>query len=319
MIRFLFVLLLIWNLHVDPAAATSEFTKFAAPDKNGVISVKFHVSSITSIDTQAETWSGAGYLIYSWDDENVVNGEYGISEHWHPALELVNLSEVNVIGSTVTAKNGKMTAQERITFTLSTAFDLHAFPFDEQTLELHTESIQFPDLQLQNGGFTISDDRFTSLSEWNVSPSRTLITSSNFAPEGVNYSRLSFYIKAVRNPNFYVNKIIVPVTVLTLASFLAFVLPLAEFGTQISIALTTLLSSLTLWLLSSDSLAKTSYSSYLDEYVFVSLAVNGLVLVVAVLLHRMIKKRFGGATLLFKSCRIMFPISYAAALLWFTR
>jgi hypothetical protein len=283
----LITLVLAIFIFVSPASAIPKFTKEDAPSTTIPVRVALHITTITEVSSVSESWSFSGYLVYSWNDPRVKDGLYELEKIWHPGIEMVNMISTDISDSLATVKKGDVTVQERFTSKLSAQMSFDKFPKDSQQLEVDLESLRDSGVILLPGDFTIANDGFTALSEWKVTGTSAEKSYSFFPPERENYSRTIFLLNVMRNGDFFINKIILPIVLLTVASMTALFVPTNEFSTSTAITMTTGLSSLTLWLLSSDNIPKTAVVSMLDRIIFTSLLTNVLVFFfIVALFHR---------------------------------
>jgi Neurotransmitter-gated ion-channel ligand binding domain len=304
-------------LFISPASAIPKFTKTEAPSSTIPVRVAIHITTITEVSSVSESWSCSGYVVYSWNDLKVKDGLYELEKIWHPGIEMVNMISTDISDSLATAKGGNITVQERFTAKLSAQMEFSKFPKDTQRLEIDIESLRDSGVFLMAHTFTISGDGFTALSEWRVLGTSIEKSKSFFPPENVDYSRLIFNLNVSRNGDFFINKIVIPIVLLTIASMTALFVPTNEFSTATAITMTTGLSSLTLWLLSSDNVPKTVVVSMLDRIVFTSLLTNVIVFFfIVALFHRGSRTAFLPPVVR-RLARVLIPVCYVLVIIRF--
>jgi hypothetical protein len=269
------------------------------PKKQPVkVTVGLHISNLADINQASETFAVAGYLLYNWNDprlaynpktEKTTSKASKLDEIWHPNLEMVNFKSSEASDTSVDiAPDGTVTAQERFSKTLSSGLELDRFPFDRQTLLVVIESLKTPEsgvqLKADPDKISIGKDSFVTLSEWTVKELNGKNSTSFFPPEKQNYSRVSIEINIQRNSGFYIFKVMVPLLLITIASWSVFWINPQEFSTQIGIAFTNLLTIVALLLVINDSLPKVGYLTFMDGFTmmcFVAILAAILELVVA--------------------------------------
>ncbi len=269
------------------------------PQKQPVeVSIGLHISNLADINQASETFAVAGYLLYNWNDPRLAynpktagttSKASKLDDIWHPNLEMVNFksSESSDISVDI-APDGTVTAQERFSKTLSSGLELDRFPFDRQKLLVVIESLKSPEsgvhLTANPEKISIGTDSFVTLSEWTVKQLDGKNGKSYFPPEKQNYSRVSIEINIQRNSGFYIFKVMVPLLLITIASWSVFWINPQEFSTQIGIAFTNLLTIVALLLVINDSLPKVGYLTFMDGFTmlcFTAILVAILELVVA--------------------------------------
>lgn len=276
----------------------SEALKLPPKKKPVEVSVGLHISNLADINQASETFTVAGYLLYNWNDPRLAynpktagttSKAIKLDDIWHPNLEMVNFKTSEASDTTVDiAPDGTVTAQERFSKTLSSGLELDRFPFDRQKLLVVIESLKSPEssVHLTNNPekISIGTDSFVTLSEWTVQQLDGKNGKSYFPPEKQHYSRVSVEINIQRNSGFYISKVMMPLLLITIASWSVFWINPQEFSTQIGIAFTNLLTIVALLLVINDSLPKVGYLTFMDGFTmlcFTAILVAILELVVA--------------------------------------
>jgi Neurotransmitter-gated ion-channel ligand binding domain/Neurotransmitter-gated ion-channel transmembrane region len=161
-------------------------------------------------------------------------------------------------------------AQERFSKTLSSGLLLQKFPFDRQKILIAVESLKYPEKNVQFSAnqdqISFSKESYTTLSEWRIEQVTAQNTHSYFPPEKQNYSRVAFTLNIRRNSGYYVLKVMLPLLLITIASWSVFWISPQEFSTQISIAFTNLLTVVALLLVVNDTLPRVGYLTFLDGF-----------------------------------------------------
>jgi Neurotransmitter-gated ion-channel ligand binding domain/Neurotransmitter-gated ion-channel transmembrane region len=250
------------------------------------VKVGLYVSNLAEINQSSETFDVAGYLFYTWRDGRLAYNAKRIGTNtrsvklddiWHPALEMVNFKESKASDTTVTVSaNGTVLAQERFSKTLSSGLDLRRFPFDREQLQVVVESLLYPlnDVQFTTDKekLAIGKDSFVSLSEWTIQGVRGIDGKSFFPPEQQEYSRVTMDVSIQRNSGFYLFKVMMPLLLITIASWSVFWIDAKEFSTQITIAFTNLLTVVALLLVVNDALPRVGYLTFMDGFTMLCFA-----------------------------------------------
>ncbi len=261
------------------------------------VSIGLHISNLADINQTSETFDSAGYLMYSWRDNRLAytpqQGETSrasnLAEIWHPVIEMVNFkSSTNSDTLVEILPDGTVQAQERFARTLSSGLALQKFPFDRQSLQVVLESLKYDDrtveLVVDSSKISVGKDSFVSLSEWQIGKISGSNGKSFFPPEQQNYSRITIGINVKRNYGFYLLKVMVPLLLITIASWSVFWIDPREFSTQIGIAFTNLLTVVALLLVINDTLPRVSYLTMMDGFTmicFLTILAAILVLIIA--------------------------------------
>jgi Neurotransmitter-gated ion-channel ligand binding domain/Neurotransmitter-gated ion-channel transmembrane region len=261
------------------------------------VSVGLHISNLADINQVSESFDVAGYLMYSWRDArlaykpqlNETSRAASLDKIWHPSIEMVNFkSSTNSDTFVDILPDGTVQAQERFAKTLSSGLKLQKFPFDRQSLQVILESLKYDQstvkLLADSSKTSIGTDSFVSLSEWQIGTIKGVGGKSFFPPEKAYYSRVTVQVEVKRNSGFYVLKVMMPLLLITIASWSVFWIDPQEFSTQIGIAFTNLLTVVALLLVINDTLPHVSYLTLMDGFTmicFMTILVAILVLIVA--------------------------------------
>ncbi len=263
------------------------------------VSVGLHISNLADINQTAEAFDAAGYLMYSWRDPrlaykpqpNETSRASSLDKIWHPAMEMVNFkSSTNSDTSVDILPDGTVQAQERFAKTLSSGLALQKFPFDRQSLQVVLESLKYDDrsviLAADPARISIGTDSFVSLSEWQVGTVTGTNSKSFFPPEKQHYSRVTVKVQVKRNYGFYVLKVMMPLLLITIASWSVFWIDPQEFSTQIGIAFTNLLTVVALLLVINDTLPRVGYLTLMDGFTMICFMTILVAILVLIIAHR---------------------------------
>ena len=237
------------------------------------VHIRFYVANLGALDQATESYDIAGYLRAMWkDSRHAYKGEAGSEKEldpktiWTPWLEIVNVKGTQSTDGAMAfvTPDGTVRWELRMGTTVSSDLNLRRFPFDRQALRLAIESSKYSETAVQliadDDMSGINGDSFVSLSEWPLPKQlRAEQGRSYFAPEKAHYSRVSFLIDVDRESGFYIWKVILPVLLICMCSWTVFWIDLKEFATQVTIAVTDLLTIVAFLFVVNDSLPRVSY------------------------------------------------------------
>jgi hypothetical protein len=267
------------------------------------VSIGLHVSNLADINQSSETFDVTGYLMYSWRDPRLAYNtqpnhpstkDSSFDKIWHPAIEMVNFKSSNNSDTAVEIlPDGTVMAQERFAKTLSSGLELQNFPFDRQSLDIVLESLKYGDktveLVANASKIGIGTDKFVSLSEWQIGKITGINSKSFFRPENQYYSRVTIEIHIQRNYGFYILKVMIPLLLITIASWSVFWIDPQEFATQITIAFTNLLTVVALLLVINDKLPRVGYLTFMDGFTMICFMTILIAILVLIFAHRSTK------------------------------
>ncbi len=289
------------------------------------VSIGVHVSNLADINQASETFDVAGYLMYKWRDPrlayqpkpNETSRTSGFDKIWHPAIEMVNFKSSTSSDTLVSIlPDGTVEAQERFSKTLSSGLSLQKFPFDRQSLQIVLESLQYDARSVKFVAdvdrISIGTDSFVSLSEWQIGKPTATNGKSFFPPEKQHYSRVTVAINVTRNSGFYVFKIMLPLVLITIASWSVFWIDPLEFSAQIGIAFTNLLTVVALLLVINDTLPRVGYLTLMDGFTMICFMTIVVAVLVLIFAHRSTIKDDGDrAQKIHNLARWIVPTSFA--------
>jgi Neurotransmitter-gated ion-channel ligand binding domain/Neurotransmitter-gated ion-channel transmembrane region len=264
--------------------------------------IGLHMSNLANIDQSTESFDIGGYLLYTWRDSRLAyqpqpnragGKDSSLDQIWHPALEMVN-AKASISSDTIVEilPDGTVLAQERFIRTLSSALELQKFPFDRQSFDVVIESLKYGksmvELVADLTKISIGKDKFVSLSEWNLGTITGTNGKSFFPPEQQDYGRVTVKISADRIPGFYISKVIIPLLLITIASWSVFWIKPQEFSTQISVAFTNLLTIVALLLVINDKLPRVGYLTLMDGFTAICFLSILVVILELLITHRLI-------------------------------
>ena len=180
-------------------------------------------------------------------------------------------------GASILSKWGNtwVVSDQRYSGTFSTTLYLQNFPYDKQDVQIFIESalydeatvkLMFPNSlepKLLPSGFNIP--------EWNIRSDATSlnVTSNYYAIFQASFSRASVYIHLSRQPDYYINKIVVGVIFLILMNMCIFGLEVDESDRMMGTISIFLALVAYLFVLSGD-VPKVAYSTRIDSFMNVS-------------------------------------------------
>jgi hypothetical protein len=289
----------------------------------GIVLVDF-----ARINLRDESFEMAGYLDTSWTDPGLAlkpseakgqRRRYRPGQIWSPALEFVNAVEQVVgerEGDLYVSDEGRVTQRIRFSHKFQSPLDLKRFPFDGQTLSIIVTAFDpfAKDLDL-----VIDERRVGKLSEASVTDWEILSVGARVTPipgEDPSEKRFSFEVKVSRKSTFYVWRVLLPMTLLVIASWLVFWFEPTNLQPQISTGLAILLSLVTFTYAIDFSLPKVAYLTFIDRYTLTSFAFVLAAIFAVSAIHVMIRNQATDRAVRFQArARVAFPLGFIAATL----
>jgi len=331
---FLILLLaapLIASAEHEPALFNPDFDSVTVPPPQTTapipVKVGIFILNLVSLDEVTQTFTCTGYLAESWRDPRLAftpnPGEgsvrlYHKGSIWFPLLQFDNSASPRRLSSYLLSgtRDGAIRYTEKFAVTLSTEMHLRAFPFDSQDLQIVVH--QFTN---QPGGISIvvdpvttgiSNASYTPLPLWHTGEVsyQTVISPSAEAGQKI-LSQAIFDIHVVRNSEYYIYRVVVPLALMVAVSWGVLWVPPNDLNSQLLISVTTVLTLVVFSVALSNILPPVAYLTFYDifflaSFFFVLLAIGEPLLVHA--LHNAHGK--GPAHSARRISRILLPTLY---------
>jgi len=266
-----------------------------SPNPNGptLVNIGMYVDQITEVDEGANSYKMQGFLDLIWCDPRLAfdPAEVGtdveifleddahakLNDIWWPNLEFVNEDDPVETENLTLLVHSDGTVEYRSKFGghLASDFDLHAFPFDEQDLYVEIESFEWAsdtmEFLAQEGIVGFSEE--FHIPEWTVTGITEEIESKQEPRDHSAFSEFVAKIHVKRDPGVYTTKVMIPLGVIILISMVIFWMDTDAFEDRLGASMTGLLTAVAYQFISSQSLPKHVYNTYLDSFVFLSFLV----------------------------------------------
>lgn len=296
----------------------------AAPNTIWFFSYIMDVHSINSTD---QSFTANVFYRLRWQDSRLADPSgktrvLPLEEVWHPLLQITNQQKIwkTFPEQVVVSPQGEVLYRQRVYGNFSQPLNLYEFPFDRQvfTLQFAASGLDAQDVQLlpeteaQPG---ISSQ--LSLAGWNLVDMQAV--SAPFAPVPQYPALPGFAIRMTmdRKMGYYHFKIILPLALIVVMSWLGFWINPTQAGVQISVSVTSMLTLIAFRFMISSFLPKISYLTRLDE-----LVLGATILVFASLVEVIYTANLANrndmtrALAIDRISRIVFPVLFALLMVY---
>ncbi len=293
-------------------------------DKPTQVNLDFYVIDIENVDSVKQQYTIDFVSLMTWNDprlrQKVDKCQFKLGDVWNPALQLFNMRNVKKDLPEIVEVNkaGRVRYVQRYYGTLSSIFDLKNFPHDKQVLPIsfvafgHTTA----DIKLKFNKSSLAHMAQFALVDWNL-----ISTDYSFDPlvikvgggkQGVqrNIAKFELMIHVERKLDYYLWKVLVPLSIIVFMSWSIFWLRPTEKA-QIGIATTSVLASIAYLFVLNRFLPPISYLTQMDYFVFITMAQILMAFVVAVIMTASkLNDNIEFGVKFSKVCRVIFPIMY---------
>jgi len=290
------------------------------------VALGVYLIDFARINLREESFDMAGYLDVSWTDPTIAlkpderKGKvrrFRPGQIWAPALEFVNAVEQVVAereGDLYVTDDGRATQRVRFSHKFQSPLRLKRFPFDTQTLTAVVAPFDpfAKDLDLVIDKKRVGKLSEASVTDWEIDAVDARVEP---APGGdAGDERLLFEVTVSRRYTFYLWRVLLPMTLLVMASWLVFWFEPTNLQPQISTGLAILLSLVTFTYAIDFSLPKVAYLTFIDRYTLTSFAFVLAAIFAVSVIHVLLKRDGGGrAVRLQRRARYAFPLAFLAA------
>lgn len=267
----------------------------AAPPRNALLlppptadgrvrmTVALHVLNLSMISEVSERFQLTGYLLAQWRDPRLTYQPTGPNDIyrmiapdsiWRSQLVIINVVEPRQTyeSSLRVAPDGLVSYIEQFDALLTSTFHLKAFPFDAQKLEVivhpfidQQQSVAFVSSQLPV--WTASEfNTYSSLDSWRFKSLTFNLSSAatQFGEHAIAEAR--FEITLERRYGFYLWEVFLPLLLMVIVSWSVFWFDPPEASSQVTIAVTTILTIIAFALAISLTLPRVPYLTFADGF-----------------------------------------------------
>ena len=276
------------------------------------------VLDVDEINDAGQNFTVSVYTRFEWDDPREAHGGTGkgikeLNEVWNPRFLLINRQKTwsSIGGNVEITPEGTVIYREQFWGDFSQPMNLHDFPFDEQKFSIQAvvgggelpgslELVQDPDVN----SYIVEN---YSVADWKV-VSSGVSPQPYVTPAGDEVDAFAFIFTAKRLSNHYMIKVIAPLLMIVVLSWVVFWLDPKEGGSQLGVAVTSFLTMIAYHVALSARLPEISYLTRLDVFVFgATLLVFFAMLEVVITTGLARTERIARARWLDRICRFVFP------------
>jgi len=297
------------------------------------ISVHLHINKIYNINTVDETYQIDGYMEYSWFDERMKFGDGDSSAEdmiyendrakelidtklWVPALEMINIQgSMDRADIVITiSPNGKIDYEERFFGIFGSNMNYKSFPFDSQNFNIQIEPFSYDKRHIVFSNIElfpkVANDSI--IDTWEITAMNKRVEDYRYPEDNAEneiYSRAVFEIIAKRMTGYYLWQVLFPLFMIIMASFVIFWI--RDFGTQIGIGFTLMLTVVAFNFYSASILPKLPYQTFIEAVIIVGYVFIFLGIIAVIVNYRIFgNKKKTDANKLLRTLRYIFPLGF---------
>ena len=244
-----------------------------------VLRVRMAALDLDEIDSAKQTFTTNLYVLVRWQDDRLRHPGPGVKvldmdEAWSPQFQFTNQQRVTKTfpEELLVTPSGEVIYRQRIWGSFSQRLDLADFPLDTQSFTVRMVAalpFVFTDQLVM-----VEDEEYPSglapelsIPDWDVAGWETSAGEYNplGQPRGVPSFSLTFTAK--RHVGYYVLKIMLPLLLIVMMSWIVFWIDPKEMGTQVSVSVTSMLTLIAYRFRVGSSVPRVSYLTKLDLFI----------------------------------------------------
>jgi hypothetical protein len=242
--------------------------------------VAIFVLDVDEINSPNQRFDANVYLEFRWRDRRLAHsGPNEVSrstvEVWHPRIQLINQQKVWPTFPDIVeiAPDGAVVYRQRVWGSFSQPLELQDFPFDRHVFKIQLAAFGYtPDeVELVLDPDSVSGiARHLSVADWEILGWEVEPGPFEPAPGEQPIAGFAFSFEAERQTGYFIVKVIIPLVFIVAMSWVVFWIDPAQSGTQISVAITTMLTLIAYRFAIGATLPKVSYLTRLDYFILLS-------------------------------------------------
>jgi hypothetical protein len=283
------------------------------------------ILNIDQIDGVKQSFDANVYLKIRWNDPRLKSKRsevvsYDLNKIWYPKLAIVNQRRAfesfpDIVEVT---PEGEVTYQQRIWGTFSHPLSLKDFPFDHQTFRLQMAAPGLSPSEVNliretgpESEVLIADT--LSLPDWSIDHVEVKSNAYQLTSHSQTVPGFALTFSAHRMTGYFVFKMIAPLILIVMMSWIVFWIDPEQASTQISVSVTSMLTLIAYRLSVDGVLPKVSYLTRMDYLILASTVLVFAALIMVVITS--VNARNGminRARMLDRMSRLVFPSVFTA-------
>jgi hypothetical protein len=295
------------------------------------ISVGIWIVDITNIDSAQQSFTADIAVVLRWKDARLAHtgtgvAHYALDQIWTPRVSIANETStvVRKLPESVEVEpDGTVLYRQRYVGSFTQSLRLQSFPFDRQAFRIQFVAIRYrpdevafvPDEDWVRDGLQQAAGISPSMTlpDWTVEKWDARARLYALTPR-MQYSGYVFEFTASRNVEHYILKVILPLVLIVMMSWAVFWIEPVTSNSQISIAVTSMLTLIAYRFAVDSQLPRLPYMTRLDSFFLTSTILVFFtlieVLVTTILDNNQQTER---AKKLDRYCRVVFPAIFVIA------
>jgi len=259
-------------------AVTGDLRAQDATEQAKDVEVKFFLIDVETVDTVTQSFTANLTLVLRWQDPGLAHeGTSSISmpldDVWFPRIQILNQQKLTLTmpRSVEVFPDGGVVQRQRYWGSFSQPLELQSFPFDSQSLKVTIANVGF-------GGEVVNlipsptsgVSKEMTMPDWSVTGWNFVTTDFSIEDESSSIDGMIFSLDVKRDAGFFKYKVILPLILIVMMSWLVFWIDPALVGSQISVSVTAMLTMIAYRFALAGLLPRLAILTSLDYFVLAS-------------------------------------------------
>jgi len=295
------------------------------------VSVGIWIVDISKIDSAEQSFTAEVAVVLRWKDPRLAHTgsgvvRYPLEQIWHPRVSIVN--ETNFVSrkfpdAVEVEPDATVIYRQRYAGAFTQPLRLRSFPFDRQTFHVQLVAVRYrpnevtfvPDEDWIRNGLQRAGGIAPSITlpDWTVEKWETKPLTYALSP-GFEYSGYTFEFTASRDVQHYILKVLLPLVLIVMMSWAVFWIDPVTSNSQISIAVTSMLTLIAYRFAVDSQLPRLPYMTRMDAFILMGTVLiffSLIEVITTTILEANHRARL--AKTIDRCCRLIFPAIFATA------
>lgn len=284
------------------------------------VEIKMVMLDVDEVNNVNQTFTANLATAMRWQDHSLVHdGPSSISrplaDVWHPSIQILNQQRIVATFPQAVEidPDGTVTYRQRYWGNFSQPLELKSFPFDSQRLKLTLANVGFGMRSVRllpspNSGIA---EQF-SMPDWKVTGWDFVAVELPIEEDAAQVKGMVFSLDVKRDTSYFKYKVILPLILIVMMSWMVFWIDPSLVATQISVSVTAMLTMIAYRFALAGLIPRLAFLTSLDFFVLVStLAVFISMIEVLYTAHLATSDQLKKARLIDRHARWIMPLIYA--------
>ncbi|MDH3643134.1 MAG: hypothetical protein OES38_13620, partial [Gammaproteobacteria bacterium] len=288
------------------------------PGEPTEVAVGLVVTDVVAISDLDQSVTLDVLLQLRWQDRRLLESSgcrFELQDLWNPEIQLINsaqLDSARTLELTV-EPGGWVQGNVRHRGTVSNPHRMDEFPFDSHDIKLEFMPLRYSNEEVR---FEVAEDRTAlrpvlTIPDWQIGEPGARVADVAFPQLGRTVSVYEFNLAAARRAEYYLYKVILPLTMIVVMSWGIFWIDPNQLGPQISLASMSMLTLIAFQFTLNAIQPRVGYFTAMDQFTMSSSVLVFLALVEAVVSGRLAQlNKLDAARAADRASRWGFPLAY---------